>query len=255
MGERRFYRDGMGEGRFVSFRVTRGETDLWIGVDPASWRPELPAETVRFVERARGDLVDYIVGRPEFRISYEPLSDDPAAPPIARAMLDAARAAGVGPMAAVAGALSDAVAEFLSDAVSVREAVVENGGDIRLAVAAPCLVSIHAGRSPLSDLIAVEAGGPGLPAGIATSAGRLGHSFSYGRADACVAAAGSAALADAYATACGNRLGSAADLRRELEAAKTRPGLRGLAAIVGGSFGCAGDIRIAALAANSRRTA
>ena len=63
-------------------------------------------------------------------------------------MAGAARACGVGPMAAVAGAVAQAAAE-VALAAGAGEAIVENGGDTWIASASEVTVGLHAGEHPI----------------------------------------------------------------------------------------------------------
>ena len=95
--------------------------------------------------------------RPIFRAglnSKHPLcriADDPFAPPLVQAMLQAAAACNVGPMASVAGAVADFVgSELLKHS---GEVIVENGGDIFFKISRSITVGIFAGASPLSERV------------------------------------------------------------------------------------------------------
>jgi hypothetical protein len=68
--------------------------------------------------------------------------------------------------------------------------------------------------------------------GICTSSGTVGHSLSFGRADSAVILAGSAALADAVATAAANRVNKEADLEPALAFARSIKGVLGVILIV-----------------------
>jgi len=243
----RTYRARAASERWKFFTVRYRETDLWVGVDRLSFRSSLRSEVLERVVDLRTRLEAYIQGRPEFLSSFEPLRPDPRAPGIASAMLAASAAAGVGPMAAVAGAFSDAVARFLLGARRCREVAVENGGDIALCGTEEFTVALLAGSSPLSGKLGLRVRG-GAYRGLSTSAGRVGPSYSAGRADACAVLARDAALADAFATAFGNRVGSAADIQGALELARRTEGVLGIALVAGDAIGCAGDLELVPLA-------
>ncbi|GAH21645.1 unnamed protein product, partial [marine sediment metagenome] len=66
----------------------------------------------------------------------------------------ASQLAGVGPMAAVAGAIAEAVGKDLLP--FSPEVIVENGGDIFLKILKKRLVGIYAGQSPFTGTIALE---------------------------------------------------------------------------------------------------
>lgn len=109
----------------------------------------------------------------------------------------------VTPMAAVAGAVADRIAEGLRAAHGVTQATVNNGGDIALICARPMRIGIcddlqtgHIG-SVVTIVPEHEIGG------IATS-GWQGRSHSLGVADAVTVLARTAALADVAATLIAN---------------------------------------------------
>ncbi len=134
-------------------------------------------------------------------------------------MAAAAQTAGVGPMAAVAGAIAECVGRELLE--FSPEVIVENGGDIFLKVSHRRTVGIFAGDSPLTGRIGIQIEARDTPLGVCTSSGTVGHSLSFGRADAVVVLAPAAALADAAATAIGNRVSRKEGHRR---GHRVRPG-------------------------------
>ncbi len=139
---------------------------------------------------------------PEFLKSLAPVTAASDAPPLFRTMIEAAEAAGVGPMAAVAGAVAQADGRFLVE--DSPQVIVENGGDIFPASREDRLVSIYAGDSPFSQELDIRVGAAQTPIGLCTSSGTVGHSLSLGRSDAVSVLSPSTAMADAAATAGGN---------------------------------------------------
>jgi len=189
----------------------------------------------------RSQIKSYAEQHPAWLSALHPLPLDKAAPSIVQAMGKAALATGVGPMAAVAGAIAQAVGRHL--AAHSSEIMIENGGDIYLRGQAPRKVLIRAGQSPYSGQLAIRV----YPAGelaVCTSAGTSGHAISFGRADAAVAISPDAALADAAATALGNRVQTAADIPAALEWAGHIPGISGCLLIVGDRLGAWGDMEL-----------
>jgi hypothetical protein len=167
---------------------------------------------------------------------------EPEVPEIVRAMADAARAVGVGPMAAVAGAVAERVARGL--AAFSSEVIVENGGDLYLVGAAPRTVLLQAGDSLLSGKVALEVRAEDLPVAICTSSGTVGHSVSLGVADAVTVLADDGALADAAATAVGNLIHCPDDIEAAIAHGRAIPGVRGVVIIVGEHIGAAGEMRL-----------
>ena len=98
----------------------------------------------RTIAAARADIESYIAGQPRFLSSLEPLPIDMAAPGIARRMAAAAALAGVGPMAAVAGAIAQVTVEALV-AAGARHVIVDNGGDVVLRIDRPVKIGIFTG--------------------------------------------------------------------------------------------------------------
>ncbi len=229
-----------------AFHVRAGQSDLLISAD----RPlrEAAARTLRALRR---DLEAYLQRDPDFAAALDPRDPAPGAPPIAAEMADAARLCAVGPMAAVAGAVAQHVGEALLR--ETGQIIVENGGDIFLYTTRPRLVAIYAGQSPLSGRIGVRVRQIARPLGVCTSSGTVGHSLSLGRADAAIVLADSAALADAAATALGNRVQQATDTEDALVFVRETPGLLGGAVILGEHLGAWGDLELVPLPRNDQK--
>src|SRR5690606_31347289 len=149
----------------------------------------------------------------------------------ALAMARAGNLAGVGPMAAVAGAFAEIVGFALLE--YAPEVLVENGGDLFVKASEPVSVSIYAGKSPLSGKLGLLIRPEQTPLGICTSPGTVGPSFSKGQADAAVALSPSGPLADAAATALGNLVQGPGDLEAAVEQARHINGVTGAVLICG----------------------
>ena len=128
--------------------------------------------------------------------------------PVARAMGDACaphRAHFVTPMAAVAGAVADAVLAAMTEGRELEKAYVNNGGDIALYLAPGAALTtglVTLGARPSFDGFSLIAATSPVR-GIATSGWR-GRSFSLGIADSVTVLARSAAEADVAATLIAN---------------------------------------------------
>lgn len=225
------------------FQVKLKETDLAIAVDRKSFTAELIEMAEKEVIKLRGDLESYIALHPEFKTSFFPVVALPGAPPIARVMIAASARAGVGPMAAVAGAIAEAVGRCLER--HVREVIVENGGDIYISTGRERKIAVFAGESPFSNRIAVKVKPRESPLGICTSSGTVGPSVSLGRADAAVIKSRDAALADAVATGAGNLVRDAGDLVKGLEYARSIEGVNGVLLVKGKEMAAWGEMEIA----------
>lgn len=233
----RFYRDWIGRDGSDRFEITIGESDLLIRCDHDLYN--VAFETLAEV---RQEIEGYIDRDPHFAASLEPCAITPEAGPIVREMSSAARSWDVGPMAAVAGVVAEAVAgRLLRETTRVG---VENGGDVF--IRAPGLVTflLYAGESsPFSNAIAFEVDATdGI--GVCTSSGVVGPSLSFGRADAVVAIARHAAFADAAATAIANRIQTPEDIEPVIEEEQRRGRLKGLLACCGDRLGGWGEIAL-----------
>ncbi len=220
------------------FDVCVGQTDLQIGCTK-----DLTALALSKVRKARSILNDYIDKHPGFAVALEPVSMDESAHVMIQKMIKAGKAAGTGPMAAVAGTISQFVGEALTG--ESDQVFVENGGDIYIASDKTRAIGIFAGDSPLSNKIAIKIIREQFPVGICTSSGTVGHSLSFGRADAVTVISKDTALADAVATAAGNIIKTPDDIRTALDFAMGIENILGVVAIMGDKFGVAGNIELA----------
>lgn len=245
--EPRFYRKQMGEGRFRAFTVGYKDSDLWIGVDPGSYNPAMVNDAQQHLFELRKTLEAYLLIQPDFATTFIPIQLKDDAPAIAQKMAEAARKAGTGPMAAVAGAFAEAIAQELIKKFEVEEIVVENGGDLFLLLKNKLILSVYAGKSSLSGKIGIEVPASITPVGICTSAGTVGPSVSFGKADAVMLASRNCALADALATAIGNQIKTAADLNQVLEKYASHREIISLLAICEGSMGIRGQLALKAI--------
>ena len=233
----RSYRHWIEDKDLVSFIVTIKETDLFIRAGE-----NLQKKAQRTVLKYRYQLEKYIETRPGFQKSLEPLPDTGRNPRIVKMMLAAGQKAGVGPMAAVAGAIAECVGQELLE--FTPEVIVENGGDIFIKTKRKRVVGIYAGDSPMSGKIGVEIDEGNSPVGICTSSGTVGHSLSFGSADAVVVISDSTSLADAAATAIGNKVSSPDDVASAIEFGDSIEGLRGMIIIKDDTIGVQGEVKL-----------
>jgi len=241
MYQPRTYRHWVKDKDLVAFNVTVNETDLYIRA-----RSDLKRQAHKLVLKYRQMLEKYIERHPQFLTSLEPLAVTDDATQIVAVMAEAAQKAGVGPMAAVAGAIAEAVGSELA-AIS-PEVIVENGGDIYIKSSGKRLIGIYAGKSPLTGRVGLEIEGKDTPLGVCTSSGTVGHSLSLGKADAVIALSPSTALADAAATAIGNRILKPEDIPGGIEFARSIKGLKGVVIIQGERVGVWGEVKLGEMA-------
>lgn len=238
METKRFYRDLIKAENLCFFQVCVGQTDLYIGAGA-----DLREEAGQAVRLYRSEIEAYIRVHPEFLLSLIPIHPHNDAPLIVTDMCAAASLAGVGPMAAVAGAMAKFVGRELLK--KSQEIIVENGGDIFISSLIDRKIGVYAGKSPLSGKLAIRIKKEMFPCGICTSSGTIGHSLSFGKADAALVIARDASLADACATALGNRVKTSHDVENALKFAESVPGVAGALIIIGETMGAWGSIELA----------
>ncbi len=236
----RTYRNDVQKSGLSAFRVVVKETDLHIQADE-------PLESIakESILKHRGVLENYIQMCPEFATTLAPWPGEGPRPYIIDEMIRAGRLAGVGPMAAVAGAIAACVGDDLM--AHSREVVVENGGDVFIRTRMPLTVGLYAGTSVLSLKVGLRAGGGESPLAICTSSGMIGHSVSFGQADAVCVVSESCSLADAAATAIGNHVGGARDIQSAIDWGRQIHGILGIVVISGGKMGAWGGIELVRL--------
>ncbi len=233
----RKYRQRVKSSDLVTFRVTVKETDLLVSTET-----DLTQEVFAAVWKYRCQIETYIERDPEFKWSLSPYPVDPFAPRIVKEMATATERVGVGPMAAVAGAVAEFVGKQLLSLS--HQIILENGGDIFLVTKVERRVSIFTENRSLPPFIDILIRPEKTPLGVCTSSGTEGPSLSLGRADAVTVLSPSAVLADAAATAAGNLVRSRRDIKKALDFLRGIPQLMGGVVLVEGEIGFWGDIEL-----------
>jgi len=224
----------------VSFRVVVKETDLFIHASKF-----LQDITKELILKYRGYIETYLDRYPDFLQTLKPWRAAGPMPAIINDMVVASAKAGVGPMAAIAGAIAEHVGTDLLSYTD--EVVVENGGDIFYKTNDPVTIGIFAGSSPLSLRTGIRLDSGGKSMSVCTSSGSIGHSLSLGKADAVCVVSRSCSLADAAATSIGNRVKAEAHIQTAIDFGKNIEGIRGIVVIISNEIGFWGDLEIVPL--------
>ncbi len=202
-------------------------------------------EAIKATIEARKHLGVFISEFPEFRTSLEPLNmEREEYPKIIDLMLRAGEIAEIGPFAAVAGTISQIAAEK-GIQKGADNILVDNGGDIALIGKKAFKVGIYAGDSKISGRLLLSIKGEELPAGICTSSSSVGHSMSFGNADAVVVISDEASISDAGATSIANEVtGKKVEfsVKKGLDRADDIPEIRGCLIIRGDYVGTVGKL-------------
>jgi ApbE superfamily uncharacterized protein (UPF0280 family) len=193
------------------------------------------------IVRQRALLEEYIRRHPHFQHSLEPVELFADAPEIARRMARAADTVGVGPMAAVAGAMAQLAVEAAFRA-GAEEVIVDNGGDIYLQTIAPVIIGLYPGKTDQIGRLAFSLQASDTPLSICSSSGKMGHSLSLGFCDLATVVAKDAALADAAATLAGNLVKTVGDVEPALNHIASIEGVSGVLIVKDGHAGLAGKL-------------
>jgi len=239
--QRRFYRDWINVKDLYLTRLAEKETDLQILTDKPADKDFLKKR----IHLYRRQIEDYISKDRRFLTALKPVEVEINAAPIVREMAQAAKKAGVGPMACVAGA----IAEFLGRDLlkkSYREVIIENGGDLFLKIRKIRQVRIYTGRKKPHQDLRLKIRPKDTPLGICTSSGTIGHSLSFGKADAAIIFSKNASLADAVATAAANRVKTSKDLKEAAGFAKSIKGVLGAVIMIKSKLICWGKVEFTA---------
>lgn len=228
-------------GMIHEFSFTFGYSKVRIKSD----KREAVLEAVREVRHHISELLRYVKRRPIFQCTLEPIDVEPDAPLVVQVMAEAARIAGVGPMASVGGAIADlGLRRLLKEGANI--AIVEDGGEIAAYTSErEITVSILTGEPGLSGKMGLLITGGDSPLGIGTSTGRTIRTISFGEADSVTVVADNAAIADAAATSICNAvtgLDIEGSIRKGLERSKRIKGVRGAIIVRGGKIGLAGKL-------------
>lgn len=236
----RFYRQWGHSEKLYTAHICVRQTDLQVLTD----KPLEESFLVARIGLYRRQIEDYIDKDRRFLITLKPLAVELRAPLIVRKMSQAAHRANVGPMATVAGA----IAQFLGRALlrrGYRDVIIENGGDVFLKVSKAINVGIFAGGSKMTKNLSLRIRPQDSPLGICTSSGTVGHSLSFGCADAAIIFSSDAILADAVATATANRINSKEDLQKTLDFARSIKGITAAVIILKNNLAAWGKVEFA----------
>jgi ApbE superfamily uncharacterized protein (UPF0280 family) len=220
---------------FVIAKVEIEETAATIAAE----REYLEA-AVTAIKSTRAEIEQQIRRDDFFLTTMEPYDAPGEGSPVVKRMCDAAKLAGVGPMATVAGTIAQKAMEAMA-AQGLKHGWVDNGGDVAMMLESPATLEVFSDPSS-KTAFALELEPTDGIIGICSSSGRMGHSISFGNADVALAMADTAILADAIATAIGNRVTDADSLKTCFESLKELDGFFGGLAMIDGAVSMQGRL-------------
>lgn len=156
--------------------------------------------------KIRRDLKNHILRSNDFLLSMSPIKKPQEnLPEIVSMMYESSALCDVGPMACVAGTISEMSLNYLMQNGS-SYSIVENGGDISLVNDRKVLCGIYSDNDILGNDIAFEIKKRKRPLGISTSSGKIGHSISFGDSDSVTVIGMSSSVCDGIATRIANHV-------------------------------------------------
>ena len=178
--------------------------EINIGQTHIRLKSDLDINLKHYILKIRTELKRYISINQDFLLSLEALKYNPEnLPDIVLKMYESSAKADVGPMACVAGTISEMSLNYLINNGS-DYSIVENGGDIALVNDREVLCGIYSNTEVLKNNIAFKIKPRKYPLGICTSPGKIGHSISFGTSDSVSVISESPSLADGLATRIAN---------------------------------------------------
>lgn len=189
------------------------------------------------IKRIYRDIENYTLKKPLFLSSLKPIHDKNP-PSFLKEIFIYSQKTRLGPLAGIAGFFSKKIAEFIKRNFSPKNLIIENGGDIFIKRDKESKILIYAGDSPFSMKIGfkIEKG----EYGIATSSKKVGHSLSFGNADAVTVISKNPIAADFYATMFGNMLKGERDIEKVLKNGKRKEEIKGMVIIFNDKIGVFG---------------
>ena len=122
--QERFYRKWSSSIKLNKINVVERESDLLVLSDFVIEKKIISKSILKY----RKQIESYIKKNKNFLTSLKPIKINKISPEIIKKMANAAKISGVGPMAAVAGAISEYVGKDFQR--KCKDLIIENGGDI-----------------------------------------------------------------------------------------------------------------------------
>lgn len=159
-----------------------------------------------YILKLRKELEHHIAKNKDFQLSLEPVSHgEENLSEIIKRMYTASSYCDVGPMACVAGCISEMSLDYLISKKS-EYSIVENGGDIAIINSKQAVCGIYSNNPILGNKIGFKLKARKTPLGICTSSGKIGHSISFGQSDSVTVLSKKASIADGLATRIANEV-------------------------------------------------
>ncbi|MCG9479192.1 MAG: UPF0280 family protein [Actinomycetia bacterium] len=237
--DRDLYRQRVSSRTAYHWQISYRFTNLYIASDR-----DIADAVVKYLPRFYRILETVATENPSFLKALSPISISGNYPPIISRMIARSKQFKVGPMAAVAGAACDYLAEKAGSRCSTL--IIENGGDTYIKSKQDIVAQVFTSSSRLSDKIKLNIPHHITPCGLCCSSGQFGHSLSLGKSEIACVLASTATAADAAATALANHILEDSHIGPALDRFKGEKGLWGLLAVKDKKIGLWGKLELCA---------
>jgi len=233
----RFYRTDNKSDRWNSFTVRNETTDLYIRCSR-----DLSSIALKIIDKLRNEIRCHINKQLEFQTSFSPVERLENTTEIISLMYLASERSGAGPFASVAGAIAQITGTELLNYTD--DIIIENGGDIWMYLKEPAVVQILSDNMDFDGKTGILISPEETPCGICTSSGKVGPSFSFGKADSATIIGKCAATADAAATIAGNIVKDENGITKALNCATAIETVTGAVVIINNKMGIQGSVKL-----------
>ena len=192
------------------------------------------------IRKCRKEIEKFIEKDEFFKVTFEPYTCDNNAPEIIKKMCRSSEKFNIGPMSTVAGIIAEYAVKAMG-AQGSKYAIVDNGGDIAIFVDKTVNIGIYTGNK-YSGKFAFQILPSNRIIGVCTSSGNIGHSFSFGNADAVTVISHDVSIADAAATALANVVNGEKDINDAFSTIKNVREVIGAAVFVDNKIGLWGTV-------------
>ncbi len=232
-----------------SFRFLYKYSDIYISVDfkrDVKIDYESLEKTLKnFIEQIYQKIEFVIVKDNLFKGSLLPVKIKSFYPEEIKKMCNSSSIFGVGPMAAVAGAVNDYIAENLIKSFpDVKKLIIENGGDTFIKSDEDLNVGVYTTNNFFKDKIILNISKENLPCGLCSSSGTVGRSLSLGQCDLAIVMAETSSIADAAATAVANSVKNEDDIGKSVNYFSKFKQIKGLLIIKDKKIGLWGNFKL-----------
>jgi ApbE superfamily uncharacterized protein (UPF0280 family) len=235
--DRNIYRKNISVKGKYSYRLKYKYTDLFITCDR-----EISKEVKEPVVSFYNGLEEVLSRHEVFGKSLTPVKIIDNYPPIIKKMCRAAEVFKVGPMAAVAGAVCDRIAQSISGSCDFL--MIENGGDVYIKSSIPVSAVLFSSSRYFRDRLNIRITADTTPCGLCSSSGIIGHSLSLGKSDLVTVMSESTVMADTAATAIANSIKEKADVDKALAHYRDYKQIKGLIIIKDDRLAIWGELQL-----------